>query len=218
MHPMPELIACDLEAELFHAWHVSPHRTARRSAVLLSLGLYGLRRVEIQNLLRQHHDRVGRSLYVPTAKHGIPRRLLLDGAFSDAIATVIDERLGSVYVFPGTTTGPIALRTLNHIGDNWLSPYGPYTLHSLRHTAAVRLYTATRDVLAVQRFLGHTTLAVTTRYLCSVIPDNTPAQPRWQHVSAVRPNRPRRGRPRKLSTTSDVPTRFVSSLGGPLDE
>jgi site-specific recombinase XerD len=37
----------------------------------------------------------------------------------------------------------------------------------LRHTAASALYEATRDVRAVQRFLGHANIATTDRYLAA---------------------------------------------------
>jgi hypothetical protein len=43
-----------------------------------------------------------------------------------------------------------------------------YTFHCFRHTAAVRVYRRTRDVLAVQRFLGHNSLQWTQSYLRSI--------------------------------------------------
>jgi len=44
-----------------------------------------------------------------------------------------------------------------------------FSLHCLRHTAAIRVYEATRDVLAVQRFLGHRSLQWTESYLRSLV-------------------------------------------------
>jgi hypothetical protein len=44
-----------------------------------------------------------------------------------------------------------------------------YSFHCLRHTAAVRVYEATRDVLVVQRFLGHKSLQWTDVYLRSLL-------------------------------------------------
>jgi integrase len=38
-------------------------------------------------------------------------------------------------------------------------------MHELRYTAATRLYEATKDLVGVQRYLGHTDPKVTTRYL-----------------------------------------------------
>ena len=38
-------------------------------------------------------------------------------------------------------------------------------MHSLRHTAAVDVLRATRDVRLVQQMLGHQTIATTERYL-----------------------------------------------------
>jgi len=44
-----------------------------------------------------------------------------------------------------------------------------YSFHCLRHTAAVRVYRRTRDVLAVQRLLGHRSLQWTQSYLASLV-------------------------------------------------
>jgi integrase len=40
-----------------------------------------------------------------------------------------------------------------------------FRFHDLRHTAATRLYKATRNLKLVQRFLGHATIQMTVRYL-----------------------------------------------------
>lgn len=40
-----------------------------------------------------------------------------------------------------------------------------FRFHDLRHTAATRLYKATRNLKLVQRFLGHATIQMTMRYL-----------------------------------------------------
>ena len=44
-------------------------------------------------------------------------------------------------------------------------PYDGRSAHALRHTAASDLYDNTRDVKAVQKFLGHANVATTDRYL-----------------------------------------------------
>lgn len=40
-----------------------------------------------------------------------------------------------------------------------------FRFHDLRHTAATRLYTATRNLKLVQKFLGHANIQMTARYL-----------------------------------------------------
>ena len=40
-----------------------------------------------------------------------------------------------------------------------------FRFHDLRHTAATRLYKATRNLKLVQRFLGHANIQMTLRYL-----------------------------------------------------
>jgi site-specific recombinase XerD len=43
-----------------------------------------------------------------------------------------------------------------------------YSLHDLRHYAAVKFYSEGKDIIATQRYLGHSSVAVTQVYLASL--------------------------------------------------
>ncbi len=43
-----------------------------------------------------------------------------------------------------------------------------YSLHDLRHYAAVRFYSVGKDIIATQRYLGHSSVAITQVYLASL--------------------------------------------------
>ena len=89
---------------------------------------------------------------------------------------VADDVAALLEVWVGTrSSGPLLGRSpawLSRRVRVWLEQaglkagrYDGRSAHALRHTAASDLYDATRDVKAVQRFLGHANVATTDRYL-----------------------------------------------------
>ena len=68
------------------------------------------------------------------------------------------------YVFPGQHgTGGMHPDAIGKVGTKALGSTG-WTLHTLRHRFATRAYAGTRDLLAVQELLGHSSLDTTRRY------------------------------------------------------
>jgi len=69
-------------------------------------------------------------------------------------------------VFPGQAGAPMTARHAQRRLDHWLDKAGcrPCSPHRLRHAFAMGLYARTRDVLLVQRALGHRSIASTLRY------------------------------------------------------
>lgn len=77
----------------------------------------------------------------------------------DALAAMAD---GS-WVFPSPAGGHM---TASYIGCMCSAALGPdCTLHQLRHLFATLAYRRTKDIRAVQELLGHSSLAVTERYV-----------------------------------------------------
>lgn len=68
------------------------------------------------------------------------------------------------WVFPGRrhgthlTAGNVSARLGRLLPD-------PYSAHSLRHAAGTQAYLSTRDIVAVQEFLGHSSPTTTRRYI-----------------------------------------------------
>lgn len=158
--PADETLATTLIASMWRDVR-SPRR--RNLGVILGLCLHGLRTAEIRFARRDDLHATGR-LYVRTVKRG-PRRLLtLDAEFAWSLRTF--RRADSPWLLPSERGTQMSKANLTRRISNWLlRNVGPYSAHSLRHTAALRVYAATGDVLAVQHLLGHRHLESTMTYL-----------------------------------------------------
>lgn len=75
--------------------------------------------------------------------------------------TITDMQPG--YLFPGNDNGHLSPRFVGRLIASLL-PEG-FTAHTLRHRFATRAYDRTRDLLLVQKMLGHTSPATTQRYV-----------------------------------------------------
>lgn len=159
-----------------------------RTRLMISLGAYaGLRRAEIAGL-RWRDQRDG-SLWI-VGKGGRERRVPVGPQLGDQLAAErARRRLGGFgtgwrsadpttpYVFPGRTGGPVQPNSVGQLlartlGDGW-------TAHSLRHRFGTRAYSAHRDLVAVQKLLGHQSVTTTTIYAAA--PDDAA----WQAVLAA---------------------------------
>lgn len=133
----------------------------QRDRMLVLFACHGLRRAEIS---RVHTDDLigdGGELLV-RGKGGRARVIPLAPELLDMIG---DLKRG--YVFPGQIDGHLSP---GHVGKVLARLLGDgYTAHTLRHRFATRAYAVDRDILAVQRLLGHSKLDTTIRY--TAIPD-----------------------------------------------
>lgn len=84
---------------------------------------------------------------------------------NDELEETLDERereVGSGFYLPGgTSVGSMHPMSVNKI----ITRRTGYNPHSLRHAGATAAYRATRNLRAVQKMLGHASLATTQRYL-----------------------------------------------------
>lgn len=69
---------------------------------------------------------------------------------------------GGGFAFPGRIDGHLSAAHVSKVGARALP--GEWTLHTLRHRFATAAYSAERDLLAVQRLLGHASVATTQQY------------------------------------------------------
>lgn len=143
-----------------HAYTFALAGSDKRLALILRLAaLVGMRRGEIAQVHARDliSDLVGWSLIV----HGKGDRTRIV-PIPDVLAAEL-LALGDRYVFPGRDGGHISARWVGKLAAASL-PEG-WTLHTLRHRYATRAYAGTRDLLAVQRLLGHASPATTQRYV-----------------------------------------------------
>ena len=120
----------------------------------------GLRRAEVAGL--HSSDITGGSLRI-TGKGGRTRLVPMHPLIMEAL-----QARPPGYVFPGKDHG--------HLSPDWVGRQisrvlgDGATAHMLRHRFATRAYAGERDLLTVQRLLGHSSVATTQRY--TEVPDD----------------------------------------------
>ena len=135
-------------------------RAGHREALMLRLAAeVGMRRAEVA---RGHSadlldDLVGCSLIVH-GKGGRERVVPLPRSLATALAS-----LPPGYFFPGQDHGHLSPRYVGKLIAELL-PEG-WTMHTLRHRFATRLYALRSDLLLVQETLGHASPTTTRRYV-----------------------------------------------------
>lgn len=187
MRALPLDEVSSFEQRLERTWLSRGSWAKRRDAVVIGLGLCGLRWEEVSRV--RVWDVVPRSaeLSVRTAKKGCPRTVCVGLSLVCGLQRVWEEvpprgeALRRGWAFYTATGGRLryeaALRRVKaftklHFG------FG-FTFHCLRHTAACRCYLETNSVVAVQRLLGHKSLQHTTVYLSSLEVVRSGGLPSW---------------------------------------
>ena len=142
------------------AYHEALMRADHREGIMLRLAAeVGMRRSEVavahtRDLME---DLVGRSIIVH-GKGGRDRVLPLPDSLGKLLATLPEG-----YFFPGLDNGHLSPRYVGKLIRDLLPDQ--WTMHTLRHRFATRLYAHTRDLLGVQGMLGHSTPTTTRRYV-----------------------------------------------------
>lgn len=142
-----------------------------RGALACSLGLLGLRWSEVEVCEGGDLDVDGGRLYVRTRKRGRPRWVEAPEDLLQACLTMRGKVAGGANrVFVRRTGRACNYHDLRRAVERLTTAaFGrAFSFHCFRHTAAVRVYRRTHDVLAVQRYLGHKSLMWTNAYLQSL--------------------------------------------------
>jgi len=186
-YPLPLDLVVDFEERLERMWW-SKSWARRRDALAIGLGLCGLRCCEVLRSQIRDVLPVDEAIRVRTAKNGVGRIVRVGRSWISAMQAVRAERppkgklRDSHLLFYTSKQRPLAYEELRRRMASWTMAVfkRPYSFHCLRHTAAVRMYEATKDVKAVQEFLGHRSLQWTSVYLASlVIRDFEPGLPKF---------------------------------------
>lgn len=132
-------------------------------ALMMSLASYlGLRRGEVArvNILDVIEDLSGYTLIVH-GKGGKTRTVPMDVCLAHDVIEVASKNIGG-WLFPGKTghitPGTVGKKVAKALPDGW-------TMHSLRHRFGTVAYHETRDIMAVQKILGHSSPKTTQRYI-----------------------------------------------------
>lgn len=139
----------------------------KRDRVLIRLLLAtGIRITSALAATTQDLDLRGRVLDLRQMKGGGRLTVPLDSETCGLLAEHV-RGLDPGVLFPSRQGGAISRRVAALRFTEWLRRAGitrRASLHSLRHTRATRLYETTGDLLAVQRALGHASVASTAVY------------------------------------------------------
>jgi integrase len=127
----------------------------------------GLRRSDIMRIAPVHYDAEKRLLAIDQKKTGNTVTIPVTDALAAWLEGVVPDTIHTTYV-EAYAFGPVSLSLL---ADHWKSlkkhagVNRELWIHDLRRTAAVSLYELTKDLRAVEAFLGHASLASTCGYL-----------------------------------------------------
>ena len=135
----------------------------RTRAILVLAGAAGLRRGEIVRVnIADLSDDGDAPLLLVRAKGGHDRLIPVTAEIAGLIRTRCAADPDGGWAFPSRDGGHIRPRWASKLAVRVLPP--GWSLHSLRHRFATTAYSADRDLLAVQRLLGHSSVATTQRY------------------------------------------------------
>ena len=135
-------------------------RARPRERLMLRLAAeYGMRRGEVAQVSTHDLDTDSDGYLLRVHGKGNKIRVI---PIRTEIAAAIREA-GTGYVFPGDDGGHLSPRWVGTIVARLLP--GEWTMHSLRHRFATRMYALDRDVFVVQELLGHASPATTRRYV-----------------------------------------------------
>lgn len=164
----------DLESRLAELAAVGT-KERRRDALAACLGLHGLRVGEVVALNNGDLWRPTRSLTVRTLKSGRDRSVELDESLIEALdawqRSAINWRAGDDRpMLPNRRGGRVRRDQFEaFVRDLTREVIGQaMKFHALRHTFAMRLYAATRDLFLVQQSLGHRSVKSTEVYARSL--------------------------------------------------
>ncbi len=159
------------------ASHKDPSIGLRNSA-MIHLGLSSLRVSEILNMAAEEIDLGGGDekphLWVRGGKGGKDRKIPLSAACVDTLRKYL-SRLGSMQTF-----GPLFDMSVRNFQLNIKSiaeragirKFADVTPHVLRHTFTVACYKKNMRLRTLQRLLGHSSLAITEKYLLLMVQDH----------------------------------------------
>ena len=140
----------------------------RRNALILLLALEcGLRASEALGILIEDYDFKNKNVYIRALKGSMPRVLPVRGSLCRSIEKMLLEahNVERVDKIPrGTKIFDISYSRLEQVW-RFYRPNPHKTLHSLRHTFAVKTYLRTRDIILVQNALGHRQIDNTMVYV-----------------------------------------------------
>lgn len=149
-------------------------RTRRRDALAVALGLHGMRVGEVARADWGDLYAAGCRLHVPEFKRGRARDVELHASLVERLASWRGDREPGPLLFTSKRSHVHPSQFRRAARRLIEAAIGlPLKFHCLRHTFAMRLYEASRDLFLVQQKLGHRSVKSTEVYAASLaqVPD-----------------------------------------------
>ena len=140
---------------------------ARHRVMLLTAYAAGLRLNEVLHLRVSDIDSARMTIRVEQGKGGKDRYTILSTTLLDALRAYWRVHRPATWLFPGRRGRPMDPSALQHaysVAKRRAGLTKPGGIHALRHAFATHLLEAGVDLHTIQRLLGHTSIATTTRY------------------------------------------------------
>lgn len=122
----------------------------------------GLRRGELLDLTWENVNLATKTIEITRTKNGVPRVIPLSGR-ATAILTRLGPGVGAVFRREGRQISPSELEYFFKLAREKAGIQDLH-FHDLRHTFATRLAQRGVELYAIQRLLGHKTIAMSARY------------------------------------------------------
>jgi integrase len=131
----------------------------------------GMRKAEIYSLKWEQVDFTNRQIRIPNGKTVQSDRIIPMNEKIAALLYEMHSKKSGELVFPSIRKGEGHLRDpkVGFMKAVRLAQIPHIRFHDLRHTFATRLVRAGVDLITVQQLLGHSTIAMTTRYAHSSV-------------------------------------------------
>lgn len=178
MRPIPKVGVERLSAMIERKWWDGRSLAVRRDALMMGLGLLGLRCCEVLRVRRKDWTFQGHTLMVRTAKRGRRRTITVGASWSTGVGFILRYGLDGDpddLLFRTRNGNAVAYEQALRRCREWtkLATGRAYTFHCLRHSFAVSMYEKGMEVLEISRALGHKSLQWTSTYLATVVPCET---------------------------------------------
>ena len=170
---LPKVLSPDEQARLvaqFAVRYPTPHRNLCLVRIMLEAGL---RVGEAVALKPDHIDMMTCRLVVREGKGAKDRVLWVGDGLRDLVGAWLERRAESPWLFPTRAGGQVSTRYVRAMTKRVAKKAGVSEIrrvspHSLRHTFATNLYSETKNLLMVQKALGHAFVS-TTQIYCHLV-------------------------------------------------
>lgn len=166
---LPKVLTADEQRALV-AQPNPRYASGLRNRCLIRIGLeVGLRASELTHLRPEHLDMLTCRLVVREGKGAKDRVLWISDDLRDLIGWWLERRPTSPWLFPTRDGGQIDTRYLRTMVKHYAVKAGVseaerVTPHVLRHTFATDLLRETKNIILVQKALGHSDVSTTMIY------------------------------------------------------